>query len=87
MDDFAIMHLFFFIASFAAIILAVLFIVMIFFFIQILIDIKYISGKAKKEADFISEDLSELRGKVRAGGFKLRHFVGFIQNIFKHHKK
>ncbi|HEX9502908.1 MAG TPA: hypothetical protein VF974_01115 [Patescibacteria group bacterium] len=87
MNDFTQMHVFFFIASIAAIIVAVLLAVMISYFIKILRDINYISGKAKKEADLISEDLSELHEKVRAHGMKFRYIISFIRNIYRNHKK
>ena len=87
MSDFTQMHVFFFIASLAAIVLAILLAVMIFFIVKILSDVKYISGKARKEADLISEDLSDLHDKVRAGGMKFRYFMSFLSNLYKHHKK
>lgn len=87
MNDFSMMYIFFFITSVAAIVLAVLLVVMLAFFIKILNDIKYISGKAKKEADLISEDLSDLHEKVRAGGMKFKYIASFFHNLYKNHKK
>lgn len=87
MNDFSMMHVFFFITSVAVVIFIILLAVVTIFFIKILNDIKYISGKAKKEADLISEDLADLHAKIRAGGARFGYFFGFLKNIFKHHKK
>lgn len=87
MNDFYLMHVFFFITSVSVIVLAILLAVMMAFIIKILVDIKYISNKVKKEADLISEDLSGLRDKIRAGGLRFGYFASFIKNIYKNHKK
>ena len=87
MTDFSQMHVFFFISSIATIVLGFLLAVIIVFFIKILNDIKYITGKARTEADLIADDLSNLRGKVRSGGLKLKYFLSFLGSLYKHHKK
>ena len=87
MNDFTQMHIFFFIASVAAIVFGILLAVMISLIINILSDIKYISGKARQEADLISEDLSDLHDKVRAGGMKMKYLFSFFSNLYKKRKK
>lgn len=87
MNDFTQMHVFFFITSVAAVVFGILLAVIMVFIVKILQDIKYISNKAKKEADLISEDLSDLRDKVHANGARLKYFLSFFKNIYKNHKK
>ena len=53
--------IFFFITSVAVVLLTLLLAILIIYIIKISKDVKYISGKAKNEADMISQDLSQLR--------------------------
>ena len=55
--------------------------------IKIVKDIKYITKKAKQEADLISQDLSDLRENVKSKGSKLKYFASFFNSIYKKHKK
>jgi hypothetical protein len=86
MTDFTQMHVFFFIASVAAVILTIVLTLVLIYSIKILRDIKHISGKARAEADLISKDLSDLHDSVRSGGAKFKYFLSFLRNIYKHHK-
>lgn len=72
---------FFFITAIAVVILTVLITVLCAYLISIFKDIKYISQKAKTEAELISEDLSQLRQNVRDDGAKLKYFLNFFQNL------
>jgi len=87
MNDFTQMHIFFFIASVAAVTLAILLAVMISFIIKILNDIRYISGRAREEVDLIADDLSDLHDKVHSGGFKFRYIASLFSNLYKRRKK
>ncbi len=81
------MHIFFFITSIAVVILTILLAIVAVYVIKILKDIKYISRKAKSEADIISGELSELRQNVKEQGAKLKFFSSFFSNIYKKSKK
>lgn len=87
MNDFYQMHVFFFISSLGFIILSVILTVALIYIIKILRDIKYISQKAKSEADILSGELSELRQNVREQGSKLKFFSSFFNNIYKKSKE
>ena len=82
MNEFLKMDIFFVIASVAAVVLVILLAILIYYLILFMRDLKYISGKARAEADNLSEDLGALRKNIREQGFKIKHGIEFIQNIF-----
>ncbi len=86
MSEFAKMDIFFVITSAAVILLGILLAVLIIYIIKISRDIKYISQRAKSEADLISQDLSELRQNVKDKGAKLKFFASFFNNLSKKKK-
>lgn len=86
MDQFYKMDVFFVITTAAVIIVTVVLAVAAIYVIKILKDVKYISKKAKTEADIISGELSELRQNVKEQGAKLKHFSSFFSNIYKKSK-
>jgi predicted Holliday junction resolvase-like endonuclease len=81
------MDVFFFVTTLAVIILTLLLAVLIVYIIKISKDIKYISKKAKSEADLISKDLSDLRDNVKENGAKLKYFWSFFNNLRNKSKK
>jgi predicted Holliday junction resolvase-like endonuclease len=87
MTEFAKMDVFFFVTTIAVIIFTLLVAVAAIYIIKILRDIKYITKKAKSEADIISEELSDLRDNVKTQGAKLKFFGNFFNNIYKKSKK
>ena len=87
MPEFYKMDVFFVVTTVAIAILTILLAVAAVYVIKILRDIKYISHKAKSEADIISGELSELRQNVKEQGAKLKFFSSFFNNIYKKSKK
>lgn len=87
MTEFAKMDVFFFIASISMVVLTLLLIVIGIYIAKILKDVKYISAKAKNEADNLSEDIADLRQNIRAEGQKMKHFAKFFGSILRRHKK
>lgn len=87
MDDFYQMHVFFFVTTIAVVVLTIVLAVAAVYVVKILKDIKYISRKAKSEADIISGELSELRQNVKQQGAKLKFISSFFSNIYKKSKK
>lgn len=81
MDNFVKMDVFFFVTTIAVVILTLLLAVLIIYIIKISRDVKYISYKAKNEADLISQDLSDLRQNVKNKGAKLKYFWSFFNNL------
>lgn len=87
MNEFAKMDIFFFVTTIAVVVLTILLAILIIYIIKISKDIKYITRKAKSEADIISGELSELRENVKEQGAKLKFFSSFFSNIYKKSKK
>lgn len=87
MNDFLKQDIFFFITTMAVVILTVTLAVALIYIVKILRDIKYISKKAKTEADIITEELSGLRQNVKEHGAKLKYFSSFFNSIYKKTKK
>lgn len=87
MDPFYKQDIFFFITTIAVVLLSLILIVVGIFVIKILNDIRYISKKARAEADLISDDLRDLRQEVKMEGFKIKHALGFFTKMFNRHKK
>jgi predicted Holliday junction resolvase-like endonuclease len=83
MTDFLKQDIFFFITSIAVIILTLLLAILIFYIIKISKNIKYISERAKTEADLISEDISNLRDNVKEHGAKFKYFASFFSDLAK----
>ena len=87
MTEFAKMDIFFFVTTIAVVVLTLLLIILVIYIIKISKDIKYISSKAKDEADLISQDLSELRDNIKEKGAHLKYFMSFFNNLKNKHKK
>lgn len=87
MSDFLKQDIFFFVTTVAVVVLTILLAVLIVYIIKISRDVKYISKRAKSEADLISQDLSELRENVKDKGAKLKYFVSFFNNLRNKGKK
>ncbi|HYV33312.1 MAG TPA: hypothetical protein VE973_00485 [Candidatus Limnocylindria bacterium] len=85
MTDFLKQDIFFFVTTIAVVLLTILLIVICIFLIKIFKDIKYITNKAKNQADLISEDLSDLREGVRKG-IKIKSIFDFFNNLRKKRK-
>ena len=83
MNDFLKQDIFFFVTTIAVVAVSLLLIVLIIYFIKISKDVKYITRKAKNEADLISKDISDLRDNVREKGFKLKYLLSFFNSLRK----
>ncbi len=86
MNEFAKMDIFFVITSLAVVLLGILLAVLAVYLIKISRDVKYITQRAKSEADLISQDLSDLRQNVKDKGAKLKFFANFFNNLSKKKK-
>jgi hypothetical protein len=87
MTEFYKMDVFFYVTTIAVVILTLLLAALIIYIIKISRDIKYISQKAKSEADLISQDLSDLRENVKGKGIKLKYLWSFFNNLRNKSKK
>jgi len=86
-NDFMKQDIFFFVTTIVTVLLGILLAVLMLYIIRIAKDVKYITKKAKDEAELISEDLSELRHNVKAEGAKLKFFMSFFNNLTKKRKE
>ena len=87
MDQFYKMDVFFFVTTIAVVVMTALLAAATIYVIRILKDVKYITRKARTEADIISGELSELRENVKEQGAKLKFFNSFFRNVYKKSKK
>lgn len=62
--------IFFFITSIAVVVLALIVLIAVLYVVRILHSVRYIVDKIKKESDHVTEDIAELRGKIKEGGAK-----------------
>lgn len=87
MSEFIKMDVFFFIASIGTSILTILLVIALIRLIALIRDLKYISNKAKTEANNLSEDIENLRQNVKKKGVELKHVVNFLSTIIKRIRK
>ena len=83
MDPFYKQDVFFFITSIAVIVIAILFAILIVYWIRISKDVKDISNKARNETDLITEDIDELRRNIKTQGAKIRFFKKFFSRFYR----
>ena len=81
MDDFFKMDVFFFVTTAAVILAGILCMVALVYFIKILRSIDHIAENVSEESDDVRGDLSVLRGKIRADGMKMKHFIEFFSRF------
>jgi len=74
---------FFFITSIAVVVIAILLTILIIYLIKVSKDIRYISQKAKTEADNIIQDVSQLRTNLKEQGGKIKDMAGFFTRFYK----
>ena len=74
---------FFFITSIAVVVIAILLTILIVYLIKVSKDIRYISQRAKTEADNIIEDVSKLRSNIKEQGGKIKDLAGFFSRFYK----
>ncbi len=87
MDEFLKLDIFFFVTTIAVVIITALLAILIIYLVKISKDVKYITKKAREEADLISEDLSDLRDDIKAKGFKPKYLLSFFHRLSKKPKE
>ncbi len=78
--------IFFFITSIAVGILTILLTIAIVYIVKIIRDVKYISSKAKIQADNISEDLNRIRENLKTQSSTAKSLFNFISKFVKNKK-
>ena len=87
MNDFLKQDIFFFVTTIAVVVFTICLIILLIVTIRVVNDIKYITKKAKEEADLISQDLSDLRQNVKEKGLKFKYLLSFFNNLGKKRKE
>lgn len=87
MNEFQKMDIFFFIVIICTSIFTILLAIGLIYLIALIRDLKYISNKAKTEADNLSGDIENLRQNIKKKGFKLMYVLNFLSTIIKRIKK
>ena len=65
MDTLLKADIFFFVTALAVVVIAAILAVVLVYLIRILRDVKSVSGRVKEQAELVSEDISDLRHKIR----------------------
>jgi len=78
MDTVLQTNIFFYITSGAVILVTVFIIVILYYIIGILRDVKNVADKLKAGSDIVAEDLSVLRKNIKKDGVRARHFIHFF---------
>jgi di/tricarboxylate transporter len=82
MSDLAQADIFFFITSVVVIVFGVIIMVGSFYVLRILHSIRYIAKKIQQESDHVSEDIAELRGRIKEEGFRFGTIARTLVSFF-----
>ena len=77
MDSFFKMGVFFVVTTLFVIVIGALFAFILIKVLRILGQVEHISEAVSEEAQLVRKDVADLRGNVRAEGFKLKHLAAF----------
>ena len=83
MDSLLKSDIFFVVTTGAVVIITACLVVLLIYVIRILHEVRSLIELARKEGELLSTDLSELRGRVQAQGFKWAFILGFLRKLWK----
>lgn len=86
MTDLLKQDIFFFVTTIFVVLLSIISLIVAYFILRILKNIRSISETAKNETNAIAQDLSDLRENVKSEGVKLKHLSKFFSSIYKRTK-
>lgn len=86
MTDILKQDVFFVLASALVVFTTLLVAVAGYYIFRIVKTVNYITQKAKKESDLLSEDISELRHTVKEKGVGFKQLVSFLTTAYKRRK-
>src|SRR5437868_6086228 len=75
--------IFFFVSTILFVLTAGIFIVAIVYVIEILKDVRHITGVARTQSDLIAGDIAEFRENIRKEGLSLKGLFSSFFNLFK----
>lgn len=84
MDTLIHADIFFFVTTIAVVVVGIAFTIALVYLIQILSDIKKVTGQVQEEAVLVREDIKTLRAQVKVEGLKLQQLTSFFKHIVKH---
>lgn len=82
MDKLIQADVFFFITGTVVIFIGIIVLIVSFYVIRILHSVRYIAKKIQSESDHVSEDIAELRGKIKEGGLKFSTIAKTLAAFF-----
>ena len=82
MSDILHANIFFFITSVAVVALAIMWVIILWYVIAILREVKVIVARVRKASEDIEHDFQALRASVKASGERVRSFGGIFTNFF-----
>src|SRR3989338_3680306 len=80
MSEFMKADIFFFVTTIAVILLTVGIIIALYYVVRILRSVRNVSERVEEGSKVLSEDLEELRLKMKVGGVSARLFSGMFRN-------
>lgn len=87
MENVAKSEVFFFITTFAVVILTILLAVLIVYLIKVSRDVKNIARKARAEAENIIGDVKDLRENIKTQGERVKNMVSMFSGFNNKKKK
>lgn len=82
MDDVLHANIFFFITSVAVVALAIMWVVILWYVIAILREVRVIVARVRKASEDLEGDFQALRASVKASGERVRSFGSVFTNFF-----
>lgn len=74
--------IFFFITTVIVLIFAVIGLIAAYYIVHILRSVRYIADKVKIESDHVTDDIHELRGRLKEGGAKFSTIIRTLASFF-----
>jgi hypothetical protein len=78
--------IFFFVTTFAVVVVAIVLTIALVYLAKVLSDVKEITKQVKEETILFREDIGGLRGDIKKEGFRVERFMLFVRNLFKKKK-
>ncbi len=79
-----LMHadIFFFITTIIVVLFGIVGLILAYYIVGITREVRYIARKVREESDNVSEDIAEIRGKLRESGMRFGGFLRTMASFF-----
>ncbi|PIR82180.1 hypothetical protein COU20_03405 [Candidatus Kaiserbacteria bacterium CG10_big_fil_rev_8_21_14_0_10_59_10] len=81
-EDFLKMDIFFVVTTLVVAVLGLFAAIALYYVVRILRNVEHISHNVAEESDNLRADIAQLRERVRAEGFRLKHVAAFVRSLF-----